>query len=93
MANVVTPLKTWNTINLTAGNAYHLTAPPGHYYFQILNSGSVAAYISDASTVSSSDPASYELPANLAVSPLVWGPTGVWLSGAGAVSVQLVGKQ
>jgi hypothetical protein len=92
MATTLT--KPFNNITLVAGTAVQLVTPaPAHVYFNILNVGAANIAISDASTAALTDPHSYLLPPNLSFTPLVWGPTGIWVEGAGAISVALVPKQ
>lgn len=90
MANVTVVLKPFNNVALATGNAYNLVAPgSGHYYFSILNLGTGDVAISNANTVSATDPGSYLLPPNLSLSPLAWGTTGVWVAAAAAESISV----
>jgi hypothetical protein len=97
MATVTVPLQPYNTVTLVAGSVYHLTAPsPGHYYINILNSGTGNIAISKASTVGTADPNSYTLPPNLSYTAFAYGPDGIWIAaaaGGGSASVALVPRQ
>lgn len=95
MATSKVTLQAFNSVPLAVGNQYNLVAPAaGHYYFNLLNTGTGNVAISKASTVSPTDPASFQLPPNLALAPLVWGPDGIWVAAGTAetLSVQLVSR-
>lgn len=95
MATHKIALSPFNNLSLVVGDQYNLvSAVKGHFYFSILNVGAGNVAISNANTVATSDPASYDLPPNLSLSPLAYGPDGVWVAcgagGGAAISVALV---
>lgn len=86
-----TQLGPYNTITLAASTPQQLVGPAGHYNLTIYNSGTGALYISGANTVGA-NATSFALPANLSVTIVVWGTTGIWVSSgaaAGSASVLL----
>lgn len=85
---MATTLKPYNTLTLSA--ATQVVAPgPGHYVAQLL--GAVPFAVGSDSTVAVNGATSFDIPANILwTSPPFWGPTGLWINGAGAVSIALV---
>lgn len=89
-------LQRYNTITLAASTAQQLLIPGPvgpYYYLQILNLGPGNLYIKGDGTVSATDPASFELPINLSISPLVTGGLWILADAAGKASVQMVPQQ
>lgn len=86
-------LKPFNTVALAISTATQLTiVGGGHYYMQILNLGTGNVFIKGDSTVNTTDPASYKLPINMSLAPLVAGSLWVMADAAGAISVALLPK-
>lgn len=96
MATQRVVLNPFNNLSVGVGTQYNLVAAgPGHYTFNILNTGTAEIAISNAATVGMADPASYLLPPNLSVALTVWGPSGLWVAAGAAetISVALIPKQ
>jgi hypothetical protein len=86
-------LKPYNTLALAANTATQLQiVGGGHYYIQILNLGTGNIFIKGDSTVGTGDSASYKLPINMSLTPLVAGSIWIMADAAGTASVALLPK-
>lgn len=95
MATQKVTLKPFNTVTLAVGTQYNLVAPgPGRYFANLVaDTGPVA--ISNANTVSPTDPNSFQLPQNVPYTPQAfWGPDGIWVAttAANSLSVALASR-
>jgi hypothetical protein len=87
-------LQPFNTLSLALNTPQQLNTPgPGHYYVQILNLGPGNLYVKGDGTVGISDVASFELPVNQTITPLVRNTIWVSADQVGKASVQLVPLQ
>ena len=85
-------LNPYNTLSLAASTATQLILPRGHYYVQILNLGTGNIFIKGDGTLGTADPASYKLPVNMSLTPLVSGSIWVMADAVGTASVALLPK-
>lgn len=86
-------LAQFNTLSLAISTATQLTIPGNaHYYVSITNIGPGNVFIKAASTVSATDPASYQLLINQTIAPLLAGSVWVLADAAGKISVALLPK-
>lgn len=80
-------LSAFNTITLAASTPDNLVAPlSGRYDLTLLNAGTAAIYVSDSNTVGA-NATSFELPPNLAITVVVFGPTGIWVNAGGTAGL------
>lgn len=99
MATQKIVLNPFNTLTLAAGTQYNLVAPAiGNYAVMMVNWSGGEVAVSNASTVSLTDPASFTIPTganNASDIPFtfgIWGPTGIWVAGTGSLSVLLLSQ-
>jgi hypothetical protein len=88
-ATTVVALSTFNTISVALATVYQLTYP-GTAYFEILNLGTGNLFLKGDATVSATDPASFKLPVNILVAPLINGRSGLFIIGDAAVTVSVM---
>jgi hypothetical protein len=87
-------LQPYNTIALAASTAQQLVIQNlGHYNLLIFNLGPGNLFIKNDGSVAPGDAASFELPLNLSIAPLVTG--GIWIAAdaPGKCSVAVVPRQ
>lgn len=96
MATQKVVLTPFNTLTLVAGTQYNLTAPStGHYNVTLVNWSGGAVAVSNANTVSLSDPGSFTIPignnnaADIPYTFRISGTAGLWVAGTGSLSVLL----